>query len=187
MWNAPLVQLLRSLPALGLARGGRQARSVEQEVLWRLRRLPLRQLVQLAEHLVGQGHDGLLLSEVLRKLELRWTELEGTRTVVTLMAKVGHLSPTLMERLEDKVGPHAWARHGARLARCDSGGGPRPSAWAGRGHLGTAAPPGVTCTTCSLVLQPTGYGHHCEVPREYNIPRVDTDSNNAVHYQQICR
>ncbi|XP_017593157.1 PREDICTED: protein TBRG4, partial [Corvus brachyrhynchos] len=29
--------------------------------------------------------------------------LEGTRTVVTLMAKVGHLSPTLMERLEDKA------------------------------------------------------------------------------------
>ncbi|NWV56850.1 FAKD4 protein, partial [Daphoenositta chrysoptera] len=103
VWHTPLVQLLRSLPALGLARGGRQVRSVEQEVLWRLRRLPLRQLVQLAEHLAGQGHDSLLLPEVLRKLELRWTELDGTRAVVTLMAKVGHLSPALMERLEDKA------------------------------------------------------------------------------------
>ncbi|NXU15353.1 FAKD4 protein, partial [Pardalotus punctatus] len=103
VWNTPLVQLLRSLPVLGLARGGRQVRSVEQEVLWRLRRLPLRQLVHLAEHLAGQGHDSLLLPEVLRKLELRWTELDGTRTVVTLMAKVGHLSPALMERLEDKA------------------------------------------------------------------------------------
>ncbi|NXI78036.1 FAKD4 protein, partial [Rhipidura dahli] len=103
VWNLPLLQLLRSLPALGLPRGGHQARSVEQEVLWRLRRLPLRQLVLLAEHLAGQGHDGLLLPEVLRKLELRWTELDGTRTVVTLMAKVGHLSPALMERLEDKA------------------------------------------------------------------------------------
>ncbi|NXV63821.1 FAKD4 protein, partial [Molothrus ater] len=103
VWNSSLLQLLRVLPALGLARGGRQVRSVEQEVLWRLRRLPLRQLVQLAEQLAGQGHQGLLLPEVLRKLELRWTELEGTRTVVTLMAKVGHLSPALMERLEDKA------------------------------------------------------------------------------------
>ncbi|XP_064505685.1 FAST kinase domain-containing protein 4 isoform X2 [Pseudopipra pipra] len=102
VWNATLVQVLRALPALGLPRAGRQARSVEQEVLWRLRRLPLRQLVQLAEHLAGH-RDSPLLPEVLRKLELRWTELEGTRTVVTLMAKVGHLAPALMERLEDKA------------------------------------------------------------------------------------
>ncbi|NWI87137.1 FAKD4 protein, partial [Pitta sordida] len=97
-----LVQLLRSLPALGLGRDGHQVRSVEQEVLWRLRRLPLRQLVALAEHLAGQ-RDSPLLPEVLRKLELRWTELEGTRAVVTLMARVGHLAPALMERLEDKA------------------------------------------------------------------------------------
>ncbi|OWK52939.1 Protein TBRG4 [Lonchura striata] len=103
VWNAPLLQLLCSLPALGLARGGRPLRSVEQEVLWRLRRLPLRQLVRLAEQLAPQGPGGLLLPEVLRKLELRWTELDGTRAVVTLMAKVGHLSPALMERLEDKA------------------------------------------------------------------------------------
>ncbi|NWR11326.1 FAKD4 protein, partial [Paradoxornis webbianus] len=103
VWNAPLLQLLRSLPALGLSPGGPQVRSVEQEVLWRLRRLPLRQLAHLAEHLAGQGHAGPLLPEVLRKLELRWTELDGTGTVVTLMAKVGHLSPALMERLEDKA------------------------------------------------------------------------------------
>ncbi|XP_017692310.1 PREDICTED: protein TBRG4, partial [Lepidothrix coronata] len=102
VWNATLVQVLRALPALGLPRAGRQVRSVEQEVLWRLRRLPLRQLVQLAEHLAGH-RDSPLLPEVLRKLELRWTELEGTRTVVTLMAKVGHLAPALMERLEDKA------------------------------------------------------------------------------------
>ncbi|XP_027526724.1 FAST kinase domain-containing protein 4-like, partial [Neopelma chrysocephalum] len=102
VWNTTLVQVLRALPALGLPRAGRQVRSVEQEVLWRLRRLPLRHLVQLAEHLAGH-RDSPLLPEVLRKLELRWTELEGTRTVVTLMAKVGHLAPALMERLEDKA------------------------------------------------------------------------------------
>ncbi|XP_058687474.1 FAST kinase domain-containing protein 4 isoform X4 [Poecile atricapillus] len=103
VWNTALVQLLRSLHALGLAADGQQVRSVEQEVLWRLRRLPLRQLAHLAEHLAGQGGDSPLLPEVLRKLELRWTELDGARSVVTLMAKVGHLSPALMERLEDKA------------------------------------------------------------------------------------
>ncbi|XP_056341972.1 FAST kinase domain-containing protein 4 [Oenanthe melanoleuca] len=104
VWHSALLALLRALPALGLPRDAPQLRSVEQEVLWRLRRLPLRQLVQLAEQLAGQGQpQGPLLPEVLRKLELRWTELDGTHTVVTLMAKVGHLSPTLMERLEDKA------------------------------------------------------------------------------------
>ncbi|NXK87129.1 FAKD4 protein, partial [Formicarius rufipectus] len=102
VWNTTLVQVLRALPMLGVPRAGHQVRSVEQEVLWRLRRLPLRQLVHLAEHLAGH-RDSPLLPEVLRKLELRWTELEGTRTVVTLMAKVGHLAPALMERLEDKA------------------------------------------------------------------------------------
>ncbi|NXG06918.1 FAKD4 protein, partial [Sakesphorus luctuosus] len=100
VWNTTLVQVLRALPVLGVPRAGHQVRSVEHEVLWRLRRLPLRQLVLLAEHLAGH-RDSPLLPEVLRKLELRWTELEGTRTVVTLMAKVGHLAPALMERLED--------------------------------------------------------------------------------------
>ncbi|XP_009074507.1 PREDICTED: protein TBRG4, partial [Acanthisitta chloris] len=101
VWNMTLVQLLRSVHTLGLDRGRRQVRSLEQEVLWRT----WRQLANLAEHLAGaQGKDSqYLLPEVLHKLELRWTELEGTRSVVMLMAKVGHLSPTLMERLEDKV------------------------------------------------------------------------------------
>lgn len=82
--------------------------SVEQEVLWRLRRLTFRQLASLADFLaVKQGKESKLLNEVIKKLELRWTELEGTRTVVTLISKVGHVSPALMDRLEDKV--RAWA------------------------------------------------------------------------------
>ncbi|KAM6288934.1 FAST kinase domain-containing protein 4 [Aegotheles albertisi] len=104
VWNNTLVNLLRSLYWLGVERSRREVRSVEQEVLWRLRRLSFRQLVALAEFLATrQGKDSKLLHEVIKKLELRWTELEGTRTVVTLMSKVGQVSPTLMDRLEDKA------------------------------------------------------------------------------------
>ncbi|NXG83024.1 FAKD4 protein, partial [Stercorarius parasiticus] len=104
VWNNTLVSLLKSLYSLGMDSSRREMQSVEQEVLWRLRRLTFRQLASLAEFLaVKQGKESKLLNEVIKKLELRWTELEGTRTVVTLMAKVGHISPALMDRLEDKA------------------------------------------------------------------------------------
>ncbi|XP_054847262.1 FAST kinase domain-containing protein 4 [Eublepharis macularius] len=103
VWNAALVNLLRSLYLLGLEQN--QLRSVEQEVWWRLRRLSLRQLVFLAEHLAHPGGCWLprdLLSDLLKHLELRWTEIKDTRTVVVLMTKVGAFSSVLMDRLEDK-------------------------------------------------------------------------------------
>ncbi|NXT37653.1 FAKD4 protein, partial [Pelecanoides urinatrix] len=104
VWNNALVNLLKSLHSLGLDSNKREMQSVEQEVLWRLRRLTFRQLALLAEFLaVKEGKESKLLNEVIKKLELRWTELEGTRTVVTLMSKVGHISPALMDRLEDKA------------------------------------------------------------------------------------
>ncbi|NWI68195.1 FAKD4 protein, partial [Todus mexicanus] len=104
VWNNTLVNLLKSLYSLGVDGGRREMQSVEQEVLWRLRRLTFRQLASLAEFLaLRQGKDSKLLHEVIKKLELRWTELEGTRTVVALMSKVGNVSPALMDRLEDKA------------------------------------------------------------------------------------
>ncbi|NXA22292.1 FAKD4 protein, partial [Ibidorhyncha struthersii] len=104
VWNNTVVNLLKSLYSLGVDSNRREMQSVEQEVLWRLRRLTFRQLTSLAEFLaIKQGKESKLLSEVIKKLELRWTELEGTRTVVALMAKVGHISPALMDRLEDKA------------------------------------------------------------------------------------
>ncbi|NXH12019.1 FAKD4 protein, partial [Bucco capensis] len=104
VWNNTLVSLLKSLYSLGLDSRQQEMQSVEQEVLWRLRRLTFRQLSSLAEFLaLRQRKESKLLSELIKKLELRWTELEGTRSVVTLMAKVGHFSPALMDRLEDKA------------------------------------------------------------------------------------
>uniref|UniRef100_A0A8C3LTP0 FAST kinase domain-containing protein 4 n=1 Tax=Chrysolophus pictus TaxID=9089 RepID=A0A8C3LTP0_CHRPC len=104
VWNNTLVGLLKSLYSLGMESSSREMQSVEHEVLWRLRRLAFRQLASLAEFLaVKQSKESKLLNEVIKKLELRWTELEGTRTVVMLIAKVGHISSVLMDRLEDKV------------------------------------------------------------------------------------
>ncbi|XP_033922647.1 FAST kinase domain-containing protein 4 [Melopsittacus undulatus] len=104
VWNNTLVSLLKSLYYLRMDRNSREMQSVEQEVLWRLRRFTFKHLASLAEFLVvRQGKESQLLNEIIKKLELRWTELEGTRTVVMLMSRVGHISPALMDRLEDKA------------------------------------------------------------------------------------
>nr|XP_006129681.1 FAST kinase domain-containing protein 4 isoform X1 [Pelodiscus sinensis] len=106
VWNGSFLPLLKSLSFLGLEQNRRELRSVKQEVRWRLRRLNLRHIVSLAEYIAArpQAKDkSELLSDLVKHLELRWTEIEDTRTVVALMAKVGHLSQTLMDRLEDKA------------------------------------------------------------------------------------
>uniref|UniRef100_A0A8C2NIM3 RAP domain-containing protein n=1 Tax=Capra hircus TaxID=9925 RepID=A0A8C2NIM3_CAPHI len=98
-------QLLRSLYTLGLPATSKDLRSVEQEVRWRMRRLKYKHLAFLAEssatYMQEQGSRELL-AELLVHLERRWAEIEDGRTVVAMMMKTGHLSESLMNRLEDK-------------------------------------------------------------------------------------
>ncbi|KAK2498531.1 hypothetical protein MC885_019474 [Smutsia gigantea] len=105
VWNGTLVKLLRSLYVLALPTASRTLRSAEQEVRWRLRRLKYKQLAFLVEssatHMQEQGSQELL-AELLVHLERRWAEIEDGRTVVAMMVKAGHLSESLMNRLEDK-------------------------------------------------------------------------------------
>lgn len=110
VWHGTLVRLLRSLYALALPEASRELRSVEQEVRWRLRRLKYKHLAFLAETCatsMQEQQSQELLAELLTHLERRWTELDDGRTLATLMLKAGHLSGSLMNRLEDKVGADA--------------------------------------------------------------------------------
>ncbi|TFK05581.1 ketosamine-3-kinase [Platysternon megacephalum] len=106
VWNSSLLPLLNSLYLLGLERNKMELILVKQEVRWRLRRLNFGQIASLAEYLATsrQAEDqSELLNDMVKHLELRWTEIGDTRTVVAMMMKVGHLSQTLMDRLEDKA------------------------------------------------------------------------------------
>ncbi|XP_054427367.1 FAST kinase domain-containing protein 4 [Pteronotus mesoamericanus] len=105
VWHGTLVKLLRSLYALELPAASKELPSVEQEVRWRLRRLRYKHLAFLAEtsaaHMQERGSQELL-AELLVHLERRWAEIEDSRTLVAIMTKTGHLSESLMTRLEDK-------------------------------------------------------------------------------------
>lgn len=106
VWHGTLVKLLRSLYTLPLPTGSKELQSVEQEVRWRLRRLKYKHLAFLAESSAShmqQRDSQELLTELLVHLERRWAEIEDGRTLVALMMKTGHLSESLMTRLEDKV------------------------------------------------------------------------------------
>ncbi|KAJ7985636.1 hypothetical protein DPEC_G00354120 [Dallia pectoralis] len=106
VWNGNLVALLRSLSALGIPPTAAVQRSTQTEVLWRLRRLSYKQLAFLADWGAGRKdhpHEVELMCAVLKQLELRWTEIDDARTVSILMSKTGHLSPALMDRLQDKA------------------------------------------------------------------------------------
>ncbi|XP_078396995.1 FAST kinase domain-containing protein 4 [Cetorhinus maximus] len=105
VWNGNLVSLLRSLIVIRLDANNRVLRSVENEIHWRLRRLSLKNLASLADYYPSYAQtDGqkVLLSDVIKNVELRWTEIADAKTVATLMVKLGHLSGALMDRLEDK-------------------------------------------------------------------------------------
>ncbi|PNI43846.1 TBRG4 isoform 9, partial [Pan troglodytes] len=105
VWHGTLSKLLGSLYALGIPKASKELQSVEQEVRWRMRKLKYKHLAFLAEScatLSQEQHSQELLAELLMHLERRWTEIEDSHTLVTVMMKVGHLSEPLMNRLEDK-------------------------------------------------------------------------------------
>ncbi|XP_074842446.1 FAST kinase domain-containing protein 4 [Carettochelys insculpta] len=106
VWNGSFLPLLKSLSFLGLHRNDKVVRLVKHELRWRLRRLNFRHVASLAEFVAvseKEEKQNELLSDLVKQLELRWTEIEDTKTVVALMMMVGHLSETLMDRLEDKA------------------------------------------------------------------------------------
>lgn len=105
VWHGTLVKLLRSLYALEVPAASRELRSVEQEVRWRMRRLKYKHLAFLAESSAAcmQARGAReLLAELLLHLERRWAEIDDSRTLVAILVKTGHLSESLMNRLEDK-------------------------------------------------------------------------------------
>uniref|UniRef100_A0A8C5PEE0 FAST kinase domain-containing protein 4 n=1 Tax=Leptobrachium leishanense TaxID=445787 RepID=A0A8C5PEE0_9ANUR len=106
VWNGNLIQLLKTLHTFGLDNDNKVLISVETEVWWRLRRLSFKLLVQLAElytSLAPSKQRQELLRDLVKNLELRWTEIENVRMVVILITRVGHLSSIMMDKLEDKA------------------------------------------------------------------------------------
>ncbi|XP_018430036.1 PREDICTED: protein TBRG4 [Nanorana parkeri] len=106
IWNGRLIRLLRSLYVLNLDSKNHYLQSVEIEVRWRLRKFSITSLALLADYIapLPRSKDRRsLIDDVVKQVELRWTEIRDTWTLVTLICRLGYMSEPLMERLEDKV------------------------------------------------------------------------------------
>lgn len=105
IWNKNLVYLALTLWIMDVPSSHAVIGPVQNEVLWRVRRFTTKQLGYLIHSGAGRKReqDLAIVNAALKQLELRWTEITDAKTVSALIAKGKYISPTLMEKLEDKA------------------------------------------------------------------------------------
>lgn len=105
MGNSSLVTVLRTFWVLKVPSTNAALSSVHTEVIWRLRRLSAKQLGLLVDWgiLRREPQDVELVKSALKQLELRWTEISDVTTVSALISRGENISPSFMDKLEDKV------------------------------------------------------------------------------------
>ncbi|XP_014663352.1 PREDICTED: protein TBRG4-like [Priapulus caudatus] len=100
------VAALRALLHLGLAGDAYTVQSLENELLWRLRRMTVSKIAALLAAVRDYQRTELernLYNEALHSLQLRWVEIEQPRDLLSIMLHAQPISPALFGKLEEKA------------------------------------------------------------------------------------
>ncbi|KAG9471906.1 FAST kinase domain-containing protein 4 [Eleutherodactylus coqui] len=106
IWNTRLISVLRALYTLQVDEKDHFLQSVETEVHWRLRKIGVELLERLARFIVPYNkteYQKMLVSDLAKIVELRWTEVQDKTTLLSVISNLGPISKTLLPRMEDKV------------------------------------------------------------------------------------
>jgi len=106
MNNYTLLSTLRSLLNMGIPPETFIVQSLETELLWKIRKLNLRLMVQvLSFHLPYQQTElqRKVVAEALEKIQQRWFEISDPREIVSLLKLCSHFHVDFINKLEDRT------------------------------------------------------------------------------------
>lgn len=104
--HSTLLLTLKNILSIGVPPEKFIVQSLETEVLWKIRKMSIRHLVQLLSfHLVHQQTDlqRKIISEALDKVQQRWFEISDAREIVALFKHSSHFRTEFLGKLEDRT------------------------------------------------------------------------------------
>lgn len=104
--HTTLVATLKNMLSLGLPPESYVVRSLETEVLWKIRKMNLRNLISLLSfHVAHQTNDlqRQVVAETLDKIQQRWFEICTPREIVTLLKHSNYFRSDFVGKLEDRA------------------------------------------------------------------------------------
>lgn len=100
------VASLRNLLILGLDETSHTIQTLETEMLWRLRKMPVSKIINLVTFMCNYQHTDLgkqLYNEALNLIQLRWVEINSAKELLKILYKTSEISSEFFAKLENKA------------------------------------------------------------------------------------
>ena len=99
-----ILQALKSVLLLGLSPSSKTVESLENEILWNLRRSTVSQhfsVLHVYNEIKGTTMHKKIVAEIVSSIERRWVEIVEVKDVVSLLKYATYFNPKFIEKIED--------------------------------------------------------------------------------------